>query len=378
MKYYRLIFIAIFVTASCSNNQGTNSELDMSTLQIEKLFGPNEPGVQYIVVDTNSTIYERSVGLSDVAAKEKMTADHTMAAFSMTKTLTAIAVLQLIEQQKVALNDRLDKYLEHPYGSELTVKHLLNHTSGIPNPIPLKWVHMAADHDAFDERIVFDQILNQYSRLDAQAGSEYQYSNIGYWLLGKLIEKASGTEYTEYVSENLFRPLDLTPVEIGFQIADTDKHAKGYLKKWSFMNMFGRLFIDSVVLGDYEGSWLNVKNVYLDGPAFGGAIGSAKAFSRILQDLLSEKSKLLKEETKQLLYTQQKNDSDEEIEMTLGWHIEKLNGDTYFYKEGGGAGFHSEMRIYPEKRIASVLMTNRTSINSKKTLSKLDMSFVGN
>jgi len=378
MKHYVLICITIFVTASCSYHQGTISELDMSTLQIEKLFDRNEPGVQYIVVDANSTIYERSVGWSDVAAKEKMTPDHTMAAFSMTKTLTAIAVLQLIEQDKVALNDRLNMYIEHPYGPELTVRHLLNHTSGIPNPIPLKWVHLETDHDAFDERIVFHQILNQYSKLDAQPGSKYQYSNIGYWLLGKLIEKVSGTEYTRYVSENLFQPLELTPDEISFQIVNTNKQAKGYLKKWSYMNIFGRFFVDKGVLGDYEGSWLNIKNIYLNGPAFGGAIGSAKAFSRILQDLLSEESKLLKEETKQLLTTQQKNDSGDDIEMTLGWHIGKLNGNTYYYKEGGGAGFHSEMRIYPEKRIASVLMTNRTSINSRKTLSTLDLSFVGN
>jgi len=377
MKHYVLISLVIFVVASCSYNKGTVLEIEMPSYQIEQQFKQNEPGVQYIVVDTNSTIYERSVGLSDIAGKKKMTADHTMPAFSMTKTLTAIAVLQLVEQNKVALNDRLDKYIEHPYGSELTIRHLLNHTSGIPNPIPLKWVHLAVDHDEFNERIVFERILNQHSKLDTQPGSKYQYSNIGYWLLGSLIENVSGTEYTKYVSENIFAPLDLTSDEISFQIVDSNKYAKGYLKKWSLMNIYSRFFVDSSVLGNYEASWLHINNVYLNGPSFGGAIGTARAFSRILQNFLSEKPKLLEIETRQFLYAQQKNSDDEDIEMTLGWHIGELNGDFYYYKEGGGAGFHSEMRIYPKKGIASVLMTNRTSLNSKKMLSRLDVSFVG-
>ena len=356
----------------------TLSKDEMVTNLLNKYFDSDEPGVQYIVVDKNSIVYERSLGLSDVEEKKLLSSNQTMAAFSMTKILTAIAVLHLVEQGKVQLNDRVDKYINHPYASEITVRQLLIHTSGIPNPIPLKWVHLASKLDDFVEKNAFNQVLKENSDLDSQPGSEYQYSNIGYWLLGKVIEKASREKYTDYVTKNLFEPLKLTPHEIGFLIVDENNHAKGYLKKWSFMNLFGRFFIDRSVLGDYEGSWLHIKNVYVNGPSFGGAIGSAKAFSRILQDLLSEKSKLLEEETKRLLYSQQKTDSDNKIDMTLGWHIDNLNGITYYYKEGGGAGFHSEMRIYPEKGLASVLMTNRTSFNSRKSLSELDINFVAN
>ncbi|MEJ2656292.1 MAG: serine hydrolase [Desulfobacterales bacterium] len=216
------------------------------------------------------------------------------------------------------------------------------------------------------------------SDLGSRPGSKFQYSNIGYWLLGKLIQNISGKKYAIYVTENIFKPLSLTPNEIGFLIIDENNHAKGYLKKWSFLNLFGRFLIDRSMLGDYEGSWLHIKNVYVNGPSFGGAIGSAKAFSRILQDLLSERSKLLEEETKQLLYSQQKTDSDNKINMTLGCHIDKLKGINYYYKEGGGAGFHSELRIYPEKGLASVIMTNRTSFNSRRSLSELDINFIAN
>ncbi len=380
MKVFLILLIA-FIAIGCftsSSSKETMSRSEAVTELLNKLSGPYEPGIQYIVVDKKSIIYEQSVGLSDVAAKKPLSLPQTMAAFSMTKTLTAISVLKLIEQNKVGLDDRVDRYIKHPYDSEITVRQLLNHTSGIPNPIPLKWVHLASKHDTFVEQNAINQVLKENSDLNSQPGSKYQYSNIGYWLLGRLIEKVSEKEYANYVTENIFKPLALTPDEIGFLIVDENNHAKGYLKKWSFMNLFGRFLIDRSVIGDYEGSWLHIKNVYANGPSFGGAIGSARAFSRILQDLLSEKSKLLEEKTKRLLYVQQKTDSDNRIDMTLGWHMNKLNGITYYYKEGGGADFHSEMRIYPERGLASVLMTNRTSFNSRKRLSELDINFVTN
>ena len=144
------------------------------------------------------------------------------------------------------------------------------------------------------------------------------------------------------------------------------------------MNLFGRFLIDGSVFGNAEGSWLHIKNVYPNGPSFGGANGSTRGFSRIPQDLLSKNSKLLGASAKRLLYSQQKVKSGKKIDMTSGWHIGHSNNSIYYYKEGGGADFCSEMRIYPESGLASVLMTNRTSFNFKRNLSKLDENFVAN
>ena len=65
-----------------------------------------------------------------------MSPGHTLSAFSMTKTLTAIAVLQLAERREIDIDDRVSKYIEHPYGQEISIRQLLNHTSGIPNRSP--------------------------------------------------------------------------------------------------------------------------------------------------------------------------------------------------------------------------------------------------
>jgi D-alanyl-D-alanine carboxypeptidase len=107
-----------------------------------------------------------------------------------------------------------------------------------------------------------------------------------------------------------------------------------------------------------------------------GLIGSAQAFGCFLQDQLLDGSVLLSPESKALLYTAQKTSRGELIEMTLGWHIGDLQGVRYFFKEGGGGGFHSEMRIYPAQQFASVLMVNSTEFSSKTALNQLDSAFL--
>ena len=81
---------------------------------------------------------------------------------------------------------------------------------------------------------------------------------------------------------------------------------------------------------------------------------------------------------KQLLYTQQNVKSGKKLEMTLGWHVGELNGSIYYFKEGGGAGFCGEMRIYPKSALATVLIANRSSFDFNKNLSKLDENFLAN
>ena len=378
----RIMILSILVAViSCSVVEGEQEGLrmdDKTVSILNGLVGDNEPGIQYVVVNKDSTIFESNVGMSNIEKGIHLNSKHTMAVFSMTKTLTAIVVLQLVERNKISLDDSVSDYIEHPYNPRISIRQLLNHTSGIANPIPLKWVHLSKEHASFDEISAFNKVLNEHPDLDAQPGTEYGYSNIGYWLLGKVIEQASDQSYSDCVTENIIKVLGLTSNEIGFLIVDEHNHAKGYLKKWSFMNLFGRFFIDGNLLGEYEGGWLHIKNVYLNGPSFGGAIGSASAFSKILQDLLSDQSKLLDEKSIQLLYSQQQTEAGKNIDMTLGWHIGKLNSVTYYFKEGGGAGFHSEMRIYPDNGLASVIMTNKTSFNSRKTLNALDASYVEN
>lgn len=382
MKIFTILSTLLLITSCSLSETEKNMDIEMMhsdeivTVKLERLLKKNGPGIQYIVVNNTETVFERNIGFADIKAAIPMSSDHTMAAFSMTKTLTAIAILQLVERNEINLDDNITRYISHPYDTHITVRQLLNHTSGIPNPIPLAWVHLSSEQHLFDEQHALNSVLTKNNKLTSKPGTEYQYSNISYWLLGKIIENVTGDTYPDFVTKNIFEVLNLLQNEISFTIVDSKKHAKGYVKKWSLMHFMGQFFIDKAIFGQSEKGWTHIRNVYLNGPSYGGVIWSAKAISRVLQDLLSKHPKLLGSKYIELLHSQQKTSSGSLINMTLGWHLSNLHNEQFYYKEGGGAGFRSEMRLYPQSGIASIIITNKTSFDSTDTLNDLDIHFL--
>jgi D-alanyl-D-alanine carboxypeptidase len=335
------------------------------------------PGIQYLVVAPEGIALEHAGGWADLAGRRQLTTGTTMMAYSMSKTITAAAVLQLVEAQKVGLDDQIDLYLEsQPYGPDVTVRHLLSHTSGIPNPIPLRWVHPAALHEAFDERAALTSVLLEHPKLSFAPGTKYRYSNIGYWLLGFIVERASGEPFPSYVRQHVLAPLGIAPQEVGYVIPDNRDHAKGYLEKFSLMNLGKRFVIARELIGGYEGRWLHVHDHYVNGAAFGGLVGSARGFGKFLQDQLRSHSVLFADGTRGLFYSPQRTQAGTGTSMTLGWHIGAVDGVRYFYKEGGGGGFHSMMRVYPSVGIATVVMTNTSGFNVREFLDEVDRLFL--
>jgi CubicO group peptidase (beta-lactamase class C family) len=159
-------------------------------------------------------------------------------------------------------------------------------------------------------------------------------------------------------------------------IVDRANHASGYLEKYSFMNLFKAFLIDRAYVGDYEGRWLRIKSHYLNGPAFGGLVGNVHGLGKFLMDQLQPRSVLLNDAARAWLYAPQHTKFGNPIQMTLGWHIGDIDSSTFFYKEGGGAGFRSMMRIYPKHGIATIIMTNATGIGVRKCLDHVDRTFL--
>jgi D-alanyl-D-alanine carboxypeptidase len=340
--------------------------------------GHRVPGLQYVVVSAGKALFEYAGGWADIRNERPMTLDTTMMAYSMTKTFTAVAVLQLVEQRKFGLDDTMARHisLEVPNSERITIRQLLDHTSGLPNPIPLRWVHLAEDDASFDEQKAVAQILSKHPRASFTPGEKFAYSNIGYWLLGQIVERVTGQSYRSYVKEHMFEPLGLSDEEIAFTVCDPKRHAKGYLARYSFMNAIKGFVTDRKFWGGYEGRWFRFKGHYLDGPAFGGIVARARAISTFLEDQLRPTSVLLGPETKALLEMQQKDGRNRLIPMTLGWHMGTLSETRYLFKEGGGGGFHSEMRIYPSRGIGSVVMANDTEFRSTRFLNEKDPAYL--
>ncbi|WP_232380782.1 serine hydrolase domain-containing protein [Leptospira ainlahdjerensis] len=335
------------------------------------------PAFQYVVVSPESELFNFSEGLSDIAKNSKITNRTTMMIYSMTKVITAISILQLVGEEKIFLDDPVVKYLpEIPYGKEVKVRHLLSQTSGIPNPIPLRWVHLREEHDRFDEQADLASILAEHPKLEFRPGFKYRYSNISYWLLGRIITKVSGISFEEYVRTHILKRLGLKEKEADFIIPDSLYHAKGYLREWSLFDFLKSFLVDKKFIGRYENGWLAMNDHYMNGASFGGMIASAQAVSKILQDLLKENSKLLGKKEKHLLFERQKTSKGEPIEMSLGFHIGAVNERIYYFKEGGGAGFHGELRIYPKEKIATVIIVSNSAFDVDSLLNRLDGTFL--
>jgi len=332
---------------------------------LDRLIHSNRiPGIQYLVVDDQTIQFEYAGGKRDIRANLPVTPQTTFMASSTTKTLTAAAVLQLIERGRLELDKRLSSYYpNHPYGTQVTIRNLLNQTSGIPNPLPLKWLHKMEEHADFDEDMALQKIMREHPRLAFTPGDRYAYSNISYWLLGKVIQAASGQDYCEYLRQNICAPLRINPEEMSCFIHDPAQHARGYQRRYSLPGVLLPLLMDKTLLEGTEAGWVRLKPVYMNGPAYGGLIGTARGFSLFLRDQLRAEPILFGPDTRKRFFSHQKNNRGRDIETTLGWHRGRVADISYYGKPGGGPGFQSNIRVYPERGIATVWFVNKTGIS---------------
>ena len=133
-----------------------------------------------------------------------LTAKSNIGIASSTKPFTAFAVLQLVDEGKIKLDDPIVNYLpelklDDERWEQVTVRHLLSHTSGLPNPI------IVAPANTLKEGVkrLYDW------KLQSKPGEKYFYSNANYWTLAYLIEKISGIEFNDYLTQNVFLPLGM-------------------------------------------------------------------------------------------------------------------------------------------------------------------------
>src|SRR5688572_6939892 len=166
-------------------------------------------GMSVAVVRGTDTVLMRGYGYADVENEVPATAETVYRIGSITKQFTAAAVLQLIEQKKISLEDSLGKHLPTaPAGwRRVTIRQLLNHTSGIPSytsagPRWLSKMRLDLPHDSLIGIVANDT-------MDFAPGSKWRYNNSGYYLLGMLLERISGRPYAQIVREQVATPLGL-------------------------------------------------------------------------------------------------------------------------------------------------------------------------
>ena len=159
-------------------------------------------------------------------------------------------------------------------------------------------------------------------------------------------------------------PLSIAPENLSFSPAPPERSATGHSRRYSVMNLVAHFMSPSAYWSDPSGSWSRTARVVPHGRSYGGAFANASALAQLLQDLLRSEPTLLSSAGKEQMFTQQKTSDGDLVDMTLGWVVGDLDGVRYFGKQGGGLGFHGNLRIYPERGLATVLLSNRTELSA--------------
>jgi D-alanyl-D-alanine carboxypeptidase len=350
----------------------------VNTILKQEVEAKRTPSLQYRFFDTNTIIHRFNYGYAHVANQQKTDTQTTYNAYSVTKTFTALAVLQLAEQNKLQLDAPARNYFpDFPYTPDITIRNLLTHTAGIPNPIPLNWIHLASEHASFDSRQFFNAVFSRHNKTRSKPNEKFAYSNLGYVLLGQVIENVTGLTYEQYICTNILNRLGLAADALGFEIADAGRHATGYHKSLSFSNaLLGFLIDKHKYMDKSQGAWKPFKPFYVNGAAYGGLIGTADAFVTYLQALLTPNAPVLPDTYKQMLFTENGLNTNKPSGMCLSWFTGQLKGNRYFRHAGGGGGYYCEIRVYPDLGLGSVIMFNRTGMRDERFLDTIDAYIV--
>ncbi|NNC93939.1 MAG: beta-lactamase family protein [Chitinophagales bacterium] len=167
-----------------------------------------------LVVKDGSPIYARSIGYADLKSKERLNRNSSFELASVSKQFTAYAIMMLQERGLIQYDDPIDNYLCSLPFKGVTIRHLLNHTSGVQNYMWLlenKWIK---EHAPSNKEVV--NFIGEHGMyMNFKAGSRFSYSNTGYVLLAAIIEEVSGKSYGSFIEENIFTPLCMYTASVG-------------------------------------------------------------------------------------------------------------------------------------------------------------------
>jgi CubicO group peptidase (beta-lactamase class C family) len=199
----------LFLFTQSSYAQKSELALKIDKLMIEN-YSSAKPGAAILVAQSDHVIIRKGYGKASLSAGKDITPQSVFRIGSLTKQFTAVAILKLIKEDKLSLQDKIIKYLPEykPQGELVTIENLLNHTSGITDYTGILNLR-SAENKAAPKTI--QQRFNDFSSvpLEFTPGEKYKYSNSGFFILGMIIEKVSGISYGEYIEKNLFTPLKM-------------------------------------------------------------------------------------------------------------------------------------------------------------------------
>jgi len=362
-----IIVLAIASHPRIPNNASAVTEIES---YIEKSVARNKPpGISVVVVKNGELVYSKAFGYADGPAKITASTDTVYHWWSMTKVPTAIGILQLHDAGEVDIDDPVENYLpffqvtlDGEPAPPITIRQLMRHTSGLPDTIPamIGWVHY--EDIVYDQTSLLQKNLPQYNQLKFVPDSKAAYSNLGYMVLGAVIEKVSGMGYEEYIQGNILKPLGMNNTAFLYTTQMEGKIAAGSHPIPSIYTPLLPFLLDTnPLIKEREGTQYWFNPFYIDVTPSTGLIGSASDAALLAQALLSQ-SNILTPESHSLLYPR----GTAITERPLGWAEYNMAGRLWLQHSGGGPGFATVMRLYPKENLGIVIMANNTDLPREK------------
>ncbi len=297
------------------------------------------PGVSIAVVKDGKVVVAKGYGLSDVEKSIKATEQTVYQLASVTKPFTSMATLMLIEDGKVSLDGKVTEILAGlpAAWAPVTVRHLLSHTSGIKSYTDVFGERKIPDSQVFTS----DQILSlvKDAPLAFTPGEKYAYCNTGYYLLGMIVEKASGKPYATFLTERIFTPLGMTSTALDDYADARPIRAKGY----SFAN----------------GQTKPAEHTHPTQPFAAGALVST-VVDLAKWDAALTSRKLLKPASYDLLWTPMRFTSGTASHYALGWEVQPYRTRPRQSHGGGIAGFSTFVARFPDDKVTVIALVNQS------------------
>jgi len=334
VRPFVFILLSLNALGCASSVELSESNIDVIMHEYSSSIGP---GAAILVIKNDTVLLSKAYGMANLEDQEAITISTNFRLASLTKEFTAMCIMMLAERGQLSYNDTLGSLIpEFPlYGKGISIRHLLQHTSGLQDYeslIPDSQTVQVKDMDCL-------RLLEGADSLEFPPGQKYQYSNTGYALLALIVEKVSGMRFADFLRNNIFDSAGMT-TSVAFEkdVSTVSNRAYGYSQEQGIWVRTDQS-VTSAVLGD------------------GGIYSNVLELSHWVSALYHHK--LVSSETQGLAWTMGKLNDGTSIDYGFGWHIETYRGKIHPYHGGSTLGFRNNIQLFPEEQLMVVIFTNR-------------------
>lgn len=331
-KLFPIILLCVLAQSTLAQKLSNEFDVLMS-----EAFKADGPGAVALVVKDDKVLYQKAFGMANLELGVKMKSENVFRIGSITKQFTASAILKLLDEGKLNLDDDITKYVkDYPtHGHEITIKHLLTHTSGIKSYTGMKeWDDEVRKKDFTPEELID---FFKYQPMDFKPGEEWRYNNSAYFILGYIIEVASGMSYEEYIDSAFFEPLEMTSSYYGSPSKIIRNRAYGYNK--------------------LDGNYINADFLSMTQPYAAGSLLSTvndlyKWYSAVMDD------KVISKTSREEAHSTYKLNDGEKTGYGYGWGIGNIQGSPSIAHGGGINGYLTSSMYLPEEKLFIAIFSN--------------------